>query len=129
MTLGNLCSLYNNLKDESLKLDIAKHYKCGLGVFINYMETIRVIRNSCAHGSCIYNISLAKSIRNSKQISISGHNRHNISGIISVIRYILGMISNNRQKDMDREIDALLSYARSPFAKQIIEQCTGFIPK
>ena len=129
MTLGNLCSLYKNLKDEKLKLSIAKHYNCGLGVFINYIETIRVIRNSCAHGNCIYNITLAKSIRNSKYVSLSGDNYHNISGIISVIRYIIGIISVNRQKDMDREIAELFSRDRSPFAKQIIEQCTGITQK
>lgn len=126
MTLGNLCSLFNNLKDDNLKRSIANHYQCGLGVFINYMETIRVIRNSCAHGSCIYNISLAKAVRSSKQVPITADIRHNIRGIISVVRYILGMVSANRQSDMDKEIQNLLSKPRSPFAKQIIEQCTGF---
>lgn len=129
MTLGNLCSLYNNLKDENLKRSIAQHYNCGFGVFINYIETIRVIRNSCAHGSCIYNITLAKAIRSSQQVPISGDNRHNISGVISVIRYILGMVSVNRQKDMDKEISELFIKQRSPFAKQIIEQCTGYSKK
>lgn len=125
MTLGNLCSLFNNLKDDNLKISIAKHYQCGLGVFINYMETIRVIRNSCAHGSCIYNISLAKAVKSSKQVPITADMRHNIRGIISVVRYILGMVSANRQSDMDKDISDLLNKPRSPFAKQIIEQCTG----
>ena len=126
MTLGNLCSLFNNLKDDNLKISIAKHYQCGLGVFINYMETIRVIRNSCAHGSCIYNISLAKAVKSSKQVPITADMRHNIRGIISVVRYILGMVSANRQSDMDKDISDLLNKPRSPFAKRIIEQCTGF---
>ena len=102
MTLGNLCSLFNNLKDEQLKISIAQHYQCGLGVFINYMETIRVIRNSCAHGSCIYNISLAKAVRSSRHVPITEDTRHNIRGVISVVRYILGIVSANRQNDMDR---------------------------
>lgn len=129
MTLGNLCSLFNNLKDDSLKISIAKHYQCGLGVFINYMETIRVIRNSCAHGSCIYNISLAKSVRSSKHVPVTGNMRHNIRGVISVVRYILGIVSANRQKDLDEEICDLLGKSRSQFAKLIIEQCTGFYAK
>ena len=126
MTLGNLCSLFNNLKDDNLKISIAKHYQCGLGVFINYMETIRVIRNSCAHGSCIYNISLARAVKSSKQVPITADIRHNIRGVISVVRYILGMVSANRQSDMDKDISDLLNKPRSLFAKQIIEQCTGF---
>ncbi len=129
MTLGNLCSLFNHLKDNNLKISIAKHYQCGLGVFINYMETIRVIRNSCAHGSCIYNISLAKAIRSSKYVSVTGNIRHNIRGIISVVRYILGTVSVNRQNDLDKEISDLLDKPRSQFAKLIIEQCTGFYAK
>lgn len=129
MTLGNLCSLYNNLKDDRLKLNIAKHYGCSLGVFINYIETIRVIRNSCAHGGCIYNIALPKAIRGSRQVPISGESRHNISGAISVIRYMLGIVSVNRQNDMDKEISELFRKTRSPFAKQIIDQCTGLIKK
>lgn len=129
MTLGNLCSLFNNLKDKQLKLDIAQHYGCGLGVFINYMNTIRVIRNSCAHGSCIYNITLAKAIKSSKYVSIIGDERHNISGIISVVKYILGIVSTNRQKDLEDEISNLLNKTRSPFVKQVIEQCTGLYIK
>ena len=129
MTLGNLCSLFNNLKDEQLKISIARHYQCGLGVFINYMETIRVIRNSCAHGSCIYNISLAKAVRRSKHVPITEDTRHNIRGVISVVRYILGIISANRQNDMNREISDLLNKPRSQFASQIIQQCTGFNAK
>ncbi len=129
MTLGNICSLFNNLKDNNLKISIAKHYQCGLGVFINYMETIRVIRNSCAHGSCIYNISLAKAIRSSKYVPVTGNIRHNIRGVISVVRYILGIVSVNRQNDLDKEISDLLGKPRSQFAKLIIEQCTGFYAK
>ena len=126
MTLGNLCSLFNNLKDENLKRSIANHYQCGLGVFINYMETIRVIRNSCAHGSCIYNISLARAVRGSRYVPITADIRHNIRGIIYVVRYILGIVSANRQSDLDNEISDLLNKPRGLFAKQIIEQCTGF---
>lgn len=129
MTLGNLCSLFNNLKDEQLKISIARHYQCGLGVFINYMETIRVIRNSCAHGSCIYNISLAKAVRRSRHVPITEDTRHNIRGVISVVRYILGIVSANRQNDMNREISDLLNKPRSQFARQIIQQCTGFNAK
>lgn len=129
MTLGNLCSLFNNLKDEQLKISIAQHYQCGLGVFINYMETIRVIRNSCAHGSCIYNISLAKAVRSSRHVPITEDTRHNIRGVISVVRYILGIVSANRQNDMNMEISDLLNKPRSQFASQIIQQCTGFNTK
>lgn len=129
MTLGNICSLFNNLKDDNLKEQIARHYKCGLGIFLNYLETIRVIRNTCAHGGCIYNISLAKSIKSSPQVPISGAERHNIRGIIRVISFMIGIISENRKKDLQREVTALLDYPRSRFTKHIISLCTGFTVK
>lgn len=129
MTLGNICSLFNNLKDEELKSAVASYYKCGLGIFINYIETIRVIRNTCAHGGCIYNLSLPKAIRGSKQVHIFGDKRHNISGVVDVIRYVIGTISVNRQKDMNHEIDALLQRTRSAQANAIIAKCTGFAIK
>ena len=129
MTLGNICSLFNSLKDNNLKKQIARHYKCGLGIFLNYLETIRVIRNTCAHGGCIYNISLAKSIKSSPQVPISGDERHNIRGVIRVISFMIGIISENRKNDLHREITALLDYPRSRFTNDIISLCTGFTVK
>lgn len=129
MTLGNICSLFNNLKNKELKREIAAHYKCGLGVFINYIETIRVIRNTCAHGGCIYNLSLAKAIKSSNQVPIGGNKRHNISGIVDVIRYMVGTISINRRKDLDKEIKELLQTKRSKNTNDIIKNCTGFTIK
>lgn len=126
MTLGNVCSLFNNLKDNNLKKSIAEHYKCGLGVFINYLETIRVIRNSCAHGSCIYNIKLAKAIKSSAQVPVSGDKRHNISGIFGVVSYVVGQVSENRRIELEQEVQHLVAKTRSRFAMEIIELCTGF---
>lgn len=129
MTLGNICSLFNSLKDNNLKKQIARHYKRGLGIFLNYLETIRVIRNTCAHGGCIYNISLAKSIKSSPQVPISGDERHNIRGVIRVISFMIGIISENRKNDLHREITALLDYPRNRFTNDIISLCTGFTVK
>lgn len=53
MTLGNLTALYQAIKDSKVKKKIALEYGCSLKVFINYLESIRVIRNKCAHGSCL----------------------------------------------------------------------------
>jgi len=129
MTLGNICSLFRNIKDRKLQISIANHYGCTLGEFINYIETIRVIRNTCAHGGCIYNLSLAKAIKSSKQVAISGNSRHNIRGVISVIRHIIGIISNNRKQGMDSDIENLLNARRSERSNEIIENCTGFAIK
>ena len=124
MTLGNIYCLYLNLKDKEIQALIAQQYKCSIGVFINYLETIRTIRNKCAHGSCIYNINLAKGIK-SKPANISSCNRHNISGIINVIQYILGQISSNRLNDLNNELQTLLNKQRSNQTTEIIARCTN----
>ena len=129
MTLGNICSLFYNLKDENLKRKIASNYKCSLKVFSNYIETIRVIRNTCAHGACIYNISLAKGIKSTPLVPISETKRHNISGVIDVIRHMIGCISVNRLDQMNEQIVSLLRKERSKETADIIANCTGFAVK
>lgn len=125
MTFGNLCALFSNLKNTELQRKIAQHYNCGLGVFFSYLKTLRDIRNSCAHGACIYNMSLDKGIRSSKNVPISGNSRHNIHGIISIIKHMIGMISRNRLNDLKNELSDLLRSDRSPFCMEIIKLCTG----
>lgn len=127
MTLGNICSLYLNLKNRNVQYMIAAHYGCGIGVFINYIETIRIIRNSCAHGSCLYNLSLAKAIKSGPAGPAIGDQRHNICGAINVISYIVGKISQNRQRDMKEAIDKLLNKERGERTTRIILDCTGFL--
>lgn len=124
-TLGNLITLYQAIKDKKVKDEISAHYGCSLKVFVNYLETIRVIRNKCAHGSCIYNIELSKGIK-SKPAGIEIRDRHNIRGAISVISYLLGIISFNRMAELSKEIDALLSTDREVSANIIIKDCTNF---
>lgn len=123
MTLGNLSSLYRAIKDETVKLKIAKEYGCTTGVFINYLETIRVIRNKCAHGSCIYNLEIPKGIK-LKPANIEMDSRHNINGIIGVIYYILGQISQARKQEMRLNVWKLINEPREDATKRIIADCT-----
>lgn len=124
-TLGNLSALFQALKDVEVRKTIASHYGCSLKVFANYLETIRVIRNKCAHGSCLYNIELSKGIK-SKPAGISNDDRHNIRGAVSVISYMLGTISETRKNELDKEIDELLSSEREAASNEILRTCTNF---
>lgn len=126
MTLGNIVSLYQNLKDGELKKFIAKKYGCGVGIFINYLETIRVIRNTCAHGACLYNIALAKGIKKGPAGHIEGADRHNIKGAVKVISYLLGCASENRTSELDMKLSELLSIKRNVDTAKIIRLCTNF---
>lgn len=123
MTLGNISSLYKALKDDSIKRLIAKQYGCSMKVFINYLETIRVIRNKCAHGNCIYNVELAKGIA-AKPAGVSPDCRHNINGAICVLKHFIGCISQNRRIELEQNIYSLLNSDREANTNEIIKNCT-----
>lgn len=125
MTLGNLTALYQAIKDNDVKKKIASKYGCSLKVFINYLETIRVIRNKCAHGSCLYNMELAKGIA-AIPAGIKSADRHNIKGAYYVIKYMLGRISQTRKTELENDLQALLADPREGATNKIIETCTNF---
>lgn len=125
MTLGNLTALYQAIKDTKVKKKVVTEYGCSLKVFINYLETIRVIRNKCAHGSCLYNMALAKGIK-STPARIDVEDRHNIKGAYSVVRYMLNTISNTRSTELEDNLKALLTEPRETSANAIIKTCTNF---
>lgn len=126
MTLGNIVSLYRNLKDSNLQLEIANHYGCNtIKIFLSYIETIRVLRNTCAHGACLYNINLALGIKSGPAGLFKGEDRHNINGAIKVVEYVLGRISQNRQNDMKSKILNLLLTSRSDSINSVINKCAN----
>lgn len=124
MTLGNLSVLYLNIKEQKLQTEIARHYQCSYSVFVNYLETFRVLRNKCAHGNCLYNINLSKGIK-IKPANINEADKHNIKGCIEVVKYFLKQISINRLHDLNKHLEQLLSIERSKQTKDIIKKCTG----
>lgn len=123
MTIGNLINLYDAIKEPDAKDIVAKSYGCSRGVFYNYLETIRVLRNKCAHGGCIYRMDFPKGIKR-YPADISPDCRHNINGGISVIRYMLGRISKSRKTELEADIKSLISSVETAEAKSVIERCS-----
>lgn len=107
MTFGSVLKLYEELTDISDKIFIAQKYGIRQVVtFLNYMHTIRHVRNACAHGSLIYDITLPRRIRRGPA-NVIPQNYGNIVGALSVMKYILEGISSNRTIDMVSEIKTL----------------------
>ena len=123
MTIGNVCMLYKSLRDKGVQLRIANKYGCTIGIFKNYLETIMFIRNKCAHGSCLYNITLPLGVK-VHPANVDNQSRQYVSGIIGVIDYILGKISINRQKELEQDINHLVNIKRSGKTNQIIKDCS-----
>ena len=101
MTLGNVLKLYQSLKDLDDKRTISKHFGINqTAVFENYMETIRVIRNKCAHGSTLFDLSLCKSIKNGPAGRFPVGKAQQLPAAVEIILYMIGTISQNRKNDL-----------------------------
>lgn len=128
MTLGDIIMLYWSLKDNLLKEEISKHYNItNINVFYNYLNTIRTVRNLCAHGHNIYDLNLQKSLQIGPIVNISNERRHNIVGCLLVISYFLKEISYNRDKELRNEITKLLSEVQSKSFYPILEYIGEFL--
>ena len=121
MTIGNIITLYDSLKEPEAKDLVANAYGCSRGVFYNYMETIRVLRNKCAHGGCIYRMDFPKGIKR-LPADISADCRHNIKGGIDVVSYMLGCISKARKMELENEIHNLVNSIQTPETQEIVAQ-------
>lgn len=110
MTLGQIVMLYSNLKNERLQQEIAlSGYNIKSSkVLMNYIDTIRKVRNTCAHGGVLFDWKSPQGIKSGPALKINDTNRHNIGSVIKVIVYILSQVSKKRATDMENEIQELL---------------------
>lgn len=127
MTFGSNIALYKSLLDLDLKKEIASGYGVNYtGVFENYMDVIRCVRNTCAHGGVLYDINLHPLIRKGPA-GIRGHEDRKLYGAIKVVRYMLAQISTNRANDFDKELQELIvRYASTPALKEVLINISGF---
>ena len=130
MTFGNIESLFINLKSPADKLDISRHFGVNqTAIFENYIKTVRTLRNICAHGGVLFDMRLPMSIKNGPAGNLARVNGNNLCGSLKVVEYLLGMISNNRLKDMRRNISDALSilYGRNPDLEATIKRTAGLL--
>ena len=122
MTLGDIIILIKCLIDINLQKDIANHYGIrNLDVFYSYMETIRVVRNLCAHGHSIFDLNLNKSIKSGLlKTEMSGEMYHNLNGVLLVMFYLLERISNNRRMELKSLLKEELKRTETAYLGPII---------
>jgi uncharacterized protein (DUF2344 family) len=84
-------------------------------------------RNSCAHGTALFDINLPKSLPKMVFMNIT-QNYNNLDSMIKIIRYFIGIISKNRMQDFDKEIDDIIEKNKlNPIIKNIIEKKMGIV--
>ena len=97
MTLGSILALYNSLKAVPDKRSISQKFGINqTAVFENYMETIRCIRNICAHGAVLYDAKLFHEVKRGPADHVSADEKYRLGAAIKIIAYMIGTISCNR---------------------------------
>lgn len=130
MVLGNLTTLYKSLNRIDDKRLICTHFKVNkTTIFYNYIEAIRSLRNACAHGNILYDMTLEKSIKNGPAGYFDEFRCGRLFSALSVVRYFLKTISLNRLYDMNKELKeaTLKLYGKCPTIRALIEQRTGIL--
>ena len=128
-TFGNILKVYNNLKGDSIKTDIANVYDLrSVSSFENYIRTVVAIRNICAHGSVMFDLKLNQSITSNGPVSnINNSNKIKLYSAIRVINYILSKVSENRANEMDEQIANIFNkHKKSTEIKDIITNSIGY---
>ena len=117
MTFGNIESLYVNLNNLSDKLEICRHFGVNqTAIFENYIKTIRILRNTCAHGGILFDLKLPQSVKNGPAGHFPRLSSNNLSCTLQIVDFFIRTISINRQNEMR----SLIYNARSKLYKQNI---------
>jgi abortive infection bacteriophage resistance protein len=122
-TFGNILNIYRNIKDFYIRERIANEFGIKkLDKFINFMDTVLLVRNSSAHGDVLFDLNAPKGISVIPPIAFNNNNRSSLDSCIKVISYILGHISVNRQNELEQSIESLFNPLKSnAVLKRIIE--------
>ena len=125
-SFGATISLYNNLKEGPLKCEISNLYGMSSpNNFLSYIDTVRKLRNYCAHGKVLFDKNLPEAISNGP-LGYLGNSKTQLFGAYRVLEYLLGRISQNRVQDLKQEVKALFSKMPDDIVKQIVLQNSGF---
>ncbi len=127
MTLGSNIALYKSLLDLEDKKEISKHFGVTYtNVFENYLDVVRCVRNTCAHGGLLYDMALYPLIRRGPA-NVLPNERNKMYGALKVVGYLLKQVSENRSADFENEVEILLKkYATSPAIKAVLREISGF---
>lgn len=129
MTMGEVLTLYKSILDQNLKREIAQAYGVRFTtIFENYMEVVRLLRNSCAHNGSIYDFSPQTRIVKGPAELANQQEYHNLMGVIRVMRYLLKRVSVATSRNFIRDIQALLDQYATTRAVSAILHTYGGIP-
>lgn len=110
MTLSEIVDLFSAISSVKERLEICYQFRIrSLNTFGSYFHSVRRIRNRCAHGGVLYDYTASKRLVASGPVQLSNvYDRYNLKGAIDVILFLLGVVSQNRVKQLELELRNLL---------------------
>lgn len=108
MTFGEVITLYSNLRCTDDKLAISRHFSINqTSVFGNYLQTLRYLRNVCAHGGQIFRLTLPQTAKNGPAGTFDNNQKNKFYACVSILRYFVHQISTNRETQMMDSINEI----------------------
>ena len=128
ISFGDLIRLIESLKNNEIRLSIYKLYGFNEDkTFPNYIEIIRQIRNSCAHGYPLFDLKLYKSLRSGKFKKVlngdQGDLWSSLKGVLLIIQYFLFYLPGNKGVQFSKDIKKLMNKHRH----EDIMDCVNYI--
>lgn len=125
-SFGTIIKLYEGIKNPHLRCDISNRYGMSHpSHFTNYINTVRRLRNSCAHEKVLFDMTLPLAI-GAGPLGNLGSRKTMLFGAYKVFKYLLGCISKNRVKEMQAEIINAFDRVSYPTVKNVIFNNSGF---
>jgi len=98
-----------------------------LNKFVNLIDTIVFVRNTCAHGGVLFDFQIPEGIAILPGINFNNNNRHSLDSCIKIIAYILNSVSESRRIEMDELIkDIFKNHKDNNVIRGIIESKIGY---
>ena len=130
-TFGVVLKIFKNLHDNYIKERISNIYGVkNMNKFISLIETLVLLRNTCAHGGVLFDLKVPKGISKIPEIEFNNNDRMSLDSSIKVVLYFLQKISNDRKCDLEKSINEIFEkYRNNGFVKRIIEGDINYIYK
>jgi abortive infection bacteriophage resistance protein len=132
MSFGIVIQLFNNVKDKNgfIRSRIAMSFGINSpNQLSDYMDAIRRLRNSCAHGKVIFDYKLPGALTNANPVKLNPSQITNLSGTYEIFKYLLGRVSKNRVEEMRLKLKEAFDKVEDENLMIIITQNTGIDAK
>lgn len=127
-TFGTILKIFKSLNEDDVKEKISKEYGIlNLNKFINLMDTIVFVRNTCAHGGVLFDLQTPKGIAVLPHVPFNNNNRHSVDSAIKIVLCILATISETRKNEMEQSLINLFNnHKQNIIIRSIIENKIGY---